>query len=188
MIFSWRYFERVATYYHVLMLTFLAGMVGFCLTGDIFDLFVWFELMGVSAYALTAYRPEERGPIQGALNFAITNSVGAYLSLSGYSRHWIIGPDDPGVGHVYQTITGGTSWTDISGNLPDIPANDIVLNGQALIAASDIGVYTSADNGSTWSRLGNNLPNVVVSQILVDPNGSLVAATHGRGIWTIPAP
>jgi multicomponent Na+:H+ antiporter subunit D len=83
MIFSWRYFERVATYYHVLMLTFLAGMVGFCLTGDIFDLFVWFELMGVSAYALTAYRPEERGPLQGALNFAITNSVGAYLSLSG---------------------------------------------------------------------------------------------------------
>jgi multicomponent Na+:H+ antiporter subunit D len=83
MIFSWRYFDRVGTYYHALMLTFLAGMTGFCLTGDIFDLFVWFELMGVSAYALTAYRPEERGPIQGALNFAITGSVGAYLSLSG---------------------------------------------------------------------------------------------------------
>jgi multicomponent Na+:H+ antiporter subunit D len=83
MTFSWRYFEGVATYYHTLMLTFLAGMTGFCLTGDIFDLFVWFELMGVSAYALTAYRPEERGPIQGALNFAVTNSVGAYLSLSG---------------------------------------------------------------------------------------------------------
>jgi multicomponent Na+:H+ antiporter subunit D len=83
MTFSWRYFERVGSYYHVLMLTFLAGMTGFCLTGDIFDLFVWFELMGVSAYALTAYRPEERGPLQGALNFAITNSIGAYLSLSG---------------------------------------------------------------------------------------------------------
>ena len=83
MIFSWRYFEQVSTYYHALMLVFLAGMVGFCLTGDIFDMFVWFELMGVSAYALTAYRPEERGSIQGALNFAITNSVGAYLSLSG---------------------------------------------------------------------------------------------------------
>ena len=82
-IFSWRYFEHVSTYFHVLMLTFLAGMTGFCLTGDIFDLFVWFELMGVSAYALTAYRPEERGSLQGALNFAITNSVGAYLSLSG---------------------------------------------------------------------------------------------------------
>ena len=83
MTFSWEYFEGVGTYYHALMLTFLAGMVGFSLTGDVFDLFVWFELMGVSAYALTAYRPEERGPIQGALNFAITNSVGAYLSLCG---------------------------------------------------------------------------------------------------------
>ena len=83
MVFSWRYFEGVGTYFHALMLTFLAGMVGFCLTGDIFDMFVWFELMAVSAYALTAYRPEERGPIQGALNFAITNSIGAYLTLSG---------------------------------------------------------------------------------------------------------
>ena len=83
MIFSWRYFDETGTYYHVLMLTFLAGMTGFCLTGDIFDLFIWFELMSVSAYALTAYRPEERGPVQGALNFAISNSVGAYLSLSG---------------------------------------------------------------------------------------------------------
>ncbi len=83
LVFSWRYFTGVGTYFHALMLTFLAGMTGFCLTGDIFDMFVWFELMGVSAYALTAYRPEERGPLQGALNFAITNSVGAYLSLTG---------------------------------------------------------------------------------------------------------
>jgi multicomponent Na+:H+ antiporter subunit D len=82
-VFAWQYFTQVGSYFHVLMLTFLAGMTGFCLAGDVFDLFVWFELMGVSAYALTAYRPEERGPIQGALNFAITNSVGAYLSLTG---------------------------------------------------------------------------------------------------------
>jgi multicomponent Na+:H+ antiporter subunit D len=113
MIFSWRYFERVGTYYHTLMLTFLAGMAGFCLTGDIFDLFVWFELMGVSAYALTAYRPEERGSLQGALNFAITNSVGAYLSLSGiaviYGRTGAlnmaqIGRDLAGGHHVDGTI------------------------------------------------------------------------------------
>jgi len=83
MVFSWRYFERVSTFYHALMLVFLAGMAGFCLTGDVFDLFVFFEVMGVAAYALTAYRTEERGPLQGALNFAITNSVGAYLSLAG---------------------------------------------------------------------------------------------------------
>ncbi len=83
MVFSWRYFEQVSTWFHSLMLMFFAGMVGFCLTGDLFDLFVWFEVMGVAAYALTAYRTEEKGPLQGALNFAITNSVAAYLSLMG---------------------------------------------------------------------------------------------------------
>ena len=112
----------------------------------------------------------------------------AYLSLSGYSRHWIIGPDDPGVGHVFQTTTGGTNWTDVSGDLPDAPMNDILFENGKLVAASDVGVFTSSDNGTSWSRLGPNLPNVVVDQLTIDPNGTIVAATHGRGIWTIHAP
>ena len=65
------------------MLLFMAAMVGFCLTGDLFNLLVFFELMGAVAYALTAYRIEERAPIQGAINFAITNSVGAYAIFIG---------------------------------------------------------------------------------------------------------
>jgi hypothetical protein len=44
------------------------------------------------------------------------------------------------------------------------------------------------DDGATWSRLGSNLPNVVVDQLTLDPNGNLVAATYGRGVWTIKAP
>jgi multicomponent Na+:H+ antiporter subunit D len=121
MIFSWRYFEQVSTYYHALMLTFLAGMVGFCLTGDIFDLFVWFELMGVSAYALTAYRPEERGSLQGALNFAITNSVGAYLSLSGIAL-------------VYGR-TGALNMAQIGVELARHPPDGLVVVGFVLIMA-----------------------------------------------------
>jgi hypothetical protein len=116
------------------------------------------------------------------------NPSHAYLSLSGYSRKWMIGPDDPGVGHVFETSTGGTSWTDVSGNLPDAPMDDIVFENGNLVVASDFGVFTSSDDGGTWSRLGTNLPNVVVDQLTVDPNGTIVAATHGRGIWTIAAP
>jgi multicomponent Na+:H+ antiporter subunit D len=56
----------------------MAGMVGFCLTGDLFNLIVFFEVMSAAAYALTAYKIEERGPIQGAINFGITNSIGGY--------------------------------------------------------------------------------------------------------------
>jgi multicomponent Na+:H+ antiporter subunit D len=76
--YSIRYFDAVAGLFHALMLLFMAAMVGFSLTGDLFDLIVFFELMSVVAYGLTAYRIEERAPIQGAINFAITNSVGGY--------------------------------------------------------------------------------------------------------------
>jgi multicomponent Na+:H+ antiporter subunit D len=83
LIYSWRYFEGADGLFHSLMLLFMAAMVGFCLTGDLFNLLVFFELMGAVAYALTAYRIEERAPIQGAINFAITNSVGAYAIFVG---------------------------------------------------------------------------------------------------------
>jgi multicomponent Na+:H+ antiporter subunit D len=81
--YTWRYFDEVESYFHVLILLFLAGMIGFALTGDLFNAFVFFELMGAVAYALTGYKIEEAKPLQGALNFAMINSLGAYCSLLG---------------------------------------------------------------------------------------------------------
>src|SRR5207247_8220992 len=83
LVFSWRYFDEVATLFHVLMLVFLAGMVGFALSADLFNMFVFFELMGVCAFTLTGYRIDQPGPLQGGLNFAVTNSIAAFLILTG---------------------------------------------------------------------------------------------------------
>jgi multicomponent Na+:H+ antiporter subunit D len=83
LLYSVRYFDEVGSLFAALMLVFLAAMCGFCLTGDLFNLFVFFELMSATAYALTAYKIEEAGPLQGAINFAITNSVGSFMTLSG---------------------------------------------------------------------------------------------------------
>jgi multicomponent Na+:H+ antiporter subunit D len=81
LVFSWRYFDEVGTLFHVLMLVFLGAMTGFALSGDLFNMFVWFELMSVAAYALTGYRIEESSPLQGAINFAVTNTVGSFCIL-----------------------------------------------------------------------------------------------------------
>lgn len=81
--FSWHYFDEVGVLFHVLVLVFLAAMVGFALTGDLFNLFAFFELMSVAAFALTAYRSDEGGPLQGAFNFAVSNTAGAFLILFG---------------------------------------------------------------------------------------------------------
>jgi multicomponent Na+:H+ antiporter subunit D len=56
--FSWRIFEAVRTLHHGLMLVFLAGIVGFCLTGDLFNMFVFYELFSVAAYALAGYETD----------------------------------------------------------------------------------------------------------------------------------
>jgi multicomponent Na+:H+ antiporter subunit D len=94
-VYSWRYFESVEAHFHVLVLLFLAGMTGFALSGDVFDMFVFFELMGAVAYALTGFKIEDRTSLHGALNFGIVNSLGAYLTLCGigivYARYGALG-------------------------------------------------------------------------------------------------
>jgi multicomponent Na+:H+ antiporter subunit D len=82
-VYTWRYFESVEAHFHALMLVFLAGLTGFALTGDLFDMFVFFELMGAVAYALTGFKVEDPTSVQGALNFAVVNSLGGYLTLCG---------------------------------------------------------------------------------------------------------
>ncbi|MFG3227133.1 complex I subunit 5 family protein [Kitasatospora sp. NPDC048194] len=85
--YSWRYFDEPSGehggMFPALLLLFEAGMCGFALTGDLFDAFVFFELMGAVAYALTGYRIEDPRPLQGALAFGLVNSAAAYLSLVG---------------------------------------------------------------------------------------------------------
>jgi multicomponent Na+:H+ antiporter subunit D len=81
--FSWRYFTEIQAIFHALILLFLASMCAFVYTGDLFDAFVFFELMSVVAFALTGYRSEEPATVHGALNFGIVQSLGAYITLAG---------------------------------------------------------------------------------------------------------
>jgi sugar lactone lactonase YvrE len=106
--------------------------------------------------------------------------------FNGYSRRWIPGG---GVGHVFETYNGGRSWQDISGNLPDIASDALVLQGGQLALATDLGMYTAqAGRGShtSWARLGTGLPNASVNDVTPGPDGDIYAATHGRGIWRLP--
>lgn len=83
LLYGWRYFESIEARFHALVLLFLAGMTGFTLTGDLFNMLVFFELMGAVAFALTGQKIEEPQSVQGAFNFGVINSLGAYFSLAG---------------------------------------------------------------------------------------------------------
>ncbi|HZO21677.1 MAG TPA: proton-conducting transporter membrane subunit, partial [Steroidobacteraceae bacterium] len=81
-VFAWGYFDTIHSHFQILMLFFLAALVGFCLTHDLFNLFVWFELMSIAAFAATAY-PLGKSSLEGALNFTITNALASFMMLAG---------------------------------------------------------------------------------------------------------
>lgn len=83
LVYSLTFLREAARAFDALMLVALGAMCGFAMSGDLFNLFVWLELMAVSAYALTGFQVERLGPVQGAVNFAITNSLGGYLFAVG---------------------------------------------------------------------------------------------------------
>jgi multicomponent Na+:H+ antiporter subunit D len=119
LVFSWRYFDEVGTLFHVLMLVFLAAMTGFALSGDLFNLFVWFELMSVAAFALTGYRIEESSPLQGAINFAVTNTLGSFCILFS-------------IGLLYSR-TGALNLAQLGHALSGHPADGLVVASFALL-------------------------------------------------------
>ncbi len=125
------------------------------------------------------------------------NPAHAYVSFGSYSRRWI---PDAGVGHIFETTNGGTSWTDISGNLPDAPVYKIILQDHALVVGTEVGTFlsprpnsraaaalstTTSPQPSTWRTLGSGLPPVTVWDLTATPNGRIIAGTHGRGTWEI---
>jgi photosystem II stability/assembly factor-like uncharacterized protein len=92
-------------------------------------------------------------------------------------------------GHIYKTTNNGTSWSDISGNLPNLKVNDIAVDPDVpntLYIATEQGVYATADGGNTWNLPGTGLPNVAVTAVkLHRPTRILRAATFGRSVWDL---
>ncbi|MHB1536696.1 MAG: complex I subunit 5 family protein, partial [Acidimicrobiales bacterium] len=119
LVYSWRFLETVGGLYHALMLIFLAASVDFCLTGDLFNLFVAFELVAVTGFVLTGYNATRRAPLQGAINFAVSNSLAGMVVLLG-------------VGLLYAR-TGSLNLAQIGQRLAGHPANPLVVAAFALL-------------------------------------------------------
>jgi proton-translocating NADH-quinone oxidoreductase chain N len=82
-VYALDYIKEGATEkYHMLYLLLLTGATGVVLTGDIFNLFVFFEILCISSYALVAYTGDRAG-IESAVKYLIQGAVGSSLLLIG---------------------------------------------------------------------------------------------------------
>lgn len=117
-----------------------------------------------------------------------------YAAIGGYGRRWIPPgalKDDlskVGTGHLFVSHDAGEHFTDLSGNLPDLPANTVLRFEDSLLVGTDVGVFsTPAAHPGTFSVYAKGLPNVPVFHLAASPRSAheVIAASYGRGVFTL---
>ena len=105
-----------------------------------------------------------------------------YASLNGY--RW-----DDFTPYIYVSDDRGTTWKNISSNLPLSPVNVILedpVNEDLLFAGTDNGLYVSFNRGTSWEPFSKDLPEVAVHDMAIQKEAKdLVVGTHGRSIYIV---
>jgi photosystem II stability/assembly factor-like uncharacterized protein len=106
----------------------------------------------------------------------------AYVTFSGYRYNDYLP-------HVFKTNNLGAVWEDVSGDLPEVPVNDLIADPadpDRLWIATDLGVFETFDGGLHWELMGTGLPLVPVIDLTHHAGErKLLAATYGRSFFTI---
>jgi hypothetical protein len=96
-----------------------------------------------------------------------------------------------GVTSVFETYDGGVTWLDKEGNLPDMPVRwGIIhpLNSKQVMLATETGIWVTSnmnDSQVTWTPAVTGMANVRVDRLNIRTSDlTVVAATHGRGMFT----
>ncbi|MCU0405196.1 MAG: hypothetical protein MUE99_11685, partial [Chitinophagaceae bacterium] len=105
-----------------------------------------------------------------------TNSQDVWVTFSGYQQNT----------KVLRSTNMGTSWSNLTGDLPNIPVHTIKVrdlgsgNWEAYIG-TDIGVFMRT-NSFGWTFWSNGLPRVMITDLEIN-NSYVYAGSYGRGIW-----
>jgi multicomponent Na+:H+ antiporter subunit D len=86
-VYSTRYMEKDTGQdsYYTLLLTLVGGMVGVAFSGDFFNLFVFWEMMCISSYALVSFRKHLWEPVEAGFKYLVMSTLGSLMILYGIS-------------------------------------------------------------------------------------------------------
>lgn len=135
-------------------------------------------------------------------NGSITDTDITYTGMSGYvssidvelgdANHLLATFSSYGVTSVWESTNGGSSWTAVEGNLPDMPVRWGIfspLGGDSAFLATELGVWTTDNlNGgsTTWGSSNSGLANVRTDMLQWrESDSTVVAFTHGRGAYSL---
>ncbi len=98
--------------YYTLFMLATTGMIGVTLTGDIFNLYVFFEIMCIASYALVAFRRNWQS-IEASIKYMIVSSLGTSFILLGVA--------------LLYGLVGSLNIAHLAQNLPLLPASTLIL-------------------------------------------------------------
>ncbi len=77
--------ERGSPLYYSLLLSMISGMVGVVYSGDLFTLFVFWEMMCISSYVLVAFSRGSGDSVEAAFKYLVMSGAGSATILLGIS-------------------------------------------------------------------------------------------------------
>lgn len=132
--------------------------------------------------------------INSGAGMPTTSSVSCIAIENGDDNHLLVTYYNYGVTSVWETTDGGSNWTNVEGNLPDMPVRWALFdptNSDRALLATEVGVWSSDNlNGTStqWDPSVSGLANVRVDMFRTRTSDNLIiAATHGRGLFTTDA-
>ncbi|MTI18939.1 Na+/H+ antiporter subunit D [Rhodobacteraceae bacterium RKSG542] len=140
--------ERRYGFYPFLMLL-LCGVTGAFLTGDIFNLYVWFEVLLISSFGMIVLGNEKR-QLDGAMKYAVLNLLATTLFLVT-------------TGLLYGMV-GTLNMADIAMRIPQLPENAPVMGIAALYFLA-FGMKAAAFPVNFWLPASYHTPRIVVSAV-----------------------
>ena len=143
-----------------------------------------------------AFKIDDANSTPSTTEITITEpGSGGFISCieveNGNDDHLILTYSNYGTISVWESTDGGSTWTNIEGNLPDMPVRWALinpLNNDQVLLATEMGVWSTNNLDGTntfWGPTNMNLANTRVDMLQYSPaDFTVVAATHGRGFYT----
>ncbi|MEE9323489.1 MAG: proton-conducting transporter membrane subunit [Candidatus Aenigmarchaeota archaeon] len=123
-VYSIKYIKERKHRFYTLLCLMTAGLLGVCLTGDIFNLYVFFEILSIASYGLVSFFLDEDA-IEGAFKYIIMGSFGSSFILLGIT--------------LLYGLTGTLNFADLALKISHSPifmiALGLIIGGFALKAA-----------------------------------------------------
>ncbi len=141
--------RRVAFGFHPLVQLLLMGVCGAFLTGDLFNLYVWFEVMLIASFVLLTLGGE-RGQLEGAIKYVALNLISSAVFLAA-------------IGVIY-AATGTLNMADLALKLRSFPDQNVV-SVLAMLFLIAFGTKAAVFPLFFWLPASYHTPPVAVSAI-----------------------